>query len=348
MLTYRKILVPTDFSSYSLQALPYARALAAAHGATVALVHAVRRRGDLETATRRLEDLATRLESIPHEIRVERGSPPSVVNRLAEEMGADLIVLSTRGRRGVARRVMGSTAEAVVAGAPCPVLTVKQPEHEFVVLEVPPPAPPPPLPKTLTLRARPPTEEDLYFAEQDRQRLLEQWAARVPKPHLAIHLRRILVPTDLSEPSRQALRYAAELARAYGSSLTLLHCLDNLGLLVAEPSLSADPEALRRDLLGAAVERLSVLGRELEGVDWQGQVDFGSPARSIVKVARDREIDLIVMATQGPQGLADMVLGSTAQAVVRRAPCPVLTLRAAVPTPAEERPLVGTAAGPAS
>jgi len=60
------------------------------------------------------------------------GRPPLEIVRRAEELGVDLIVIATHGRKGISHLVFGSTAEKVVRMAPCPVLTVKHPEHEFV------------------------------------------------------------------------------------------------------------------------------------------------------------------------------------------------------------------------
>jgi nucleotide-binding universal stress UspA family protein len=143
MFAIRTILHPTDFSEQSEYAFGLTCALARDHGARVVLFHVampvVVTEGVLlqespEEAKQKLWDAFHRLEkSDPkvRELRIEtklaEGEPATEILRAAREIQPDLIVMGTHGRRGLARFLMGSVAEAVLRKAPCPVLTVKSP-----------------------------------------------------------------------------------------------------------------------------------------------------------------------------------------------------------------------------
>ena len=153
MIRLKKILFPTDFSEHSLRALPYARSLAEVFHAKLHLLHVVepmrvladellapapliQMETDAEERGRarlhELVDLPTRA-ILEIEERVVRGVPFAEIVRYAREEEIDLIVLATHGLSGIAHLLIGSTAEKVVRKAPCAVLTVKSPQHEFVL-----------------------------------------------------------------------------------------------------------------------------------------------------------------------------------------------------------------------
>jgi nucleotide-binding universal stress UspA family protein len=149
MIALKRILVPHDFSDTSEAAVRYALALAQNFGAKLHLLH-VSDKARFEMATEfplgldgTLEDaVRERLLKIltPHEqmafkpIFVFRsGAPAAEITRYAMEADIDLIVMGTHGRGLVAHAVLGSVAEKVVRTAPCPVLTVRNPQHEFVL-----------------------------------------------------------------------------------------------------------------------------------------------------------------------------------------------------------------------
>lgn len=132
-----KILVPIDLSPASEEALAYARSLAARVGATIELLHAVDPRGVdgllgpadptvwhgvLDRAQARLEALAAAGEAGT----VIEGRPADIIIDHAHAARADLIVIGSVGRSGVTRFLLGSVAEEVVRGAPCPVLVVRR------------------------------------------------------------------------------------------------------------------------------------------------------------------------------------------------------------------------------
>jgi nucleotide-binding universal stress UspA family protein len=144
----------------------------------------------------------------------------------------------------------------------------------------------------------------------------------------SLGLKRILVPVDFSEPSLRALRYAAGLAEQFGASI--------LPLYVAEHVLYFD-EAVTfpgRNVLEEMQRKLSELARSEinELLPVYPQVLTGKPWSGIVEAAREHGIDMIVMGTQGRTGLEHMLLGSTAERVVRHAPCPVLVVRGTEPS----------------
>jgi universal stress protein A len=136
---------------------------------------------------------------------------------------------------------------------------------------------------------------------------------------------KILVPTDFSQPSDRALDYARDLARQFHASLHLLHVVNRPLLaegLAAEASLS-NGTAMGSDMAEDAQRRLRKQAPEAASAD----VVFGYAARSIVEHASRLGVDLIVMGSHGRTGIAHVLLGSVAEAIVRTAPCPVLTVR---------------------
>jgi nucleotide-binding universal stress UspA family protein len=134
------ILHPTDFSEQSAAALAVARELARMHGARLILLHvapilgaialeAPVTLGDPEAYRQALDDLRQRTDGpdlkYPVEIQLEQGEAAPLTIRAAEKLGCSLIVLGTHGRTGLGRVLMGSVAEAILRGAPCPVLALK-------------------------------------------------------------------------------------------------------------------------------------------------------------------------------------------------------------------------------
>ncbi len=142
---------------------------------------------------------------------------------------------------------------------------------------------------------------------------------------------RILVPTDFSPPSDAALEYARVLAAKFGSSLRILHVID-------DPTASSDfvadgfapsTENIRASLLEQARRRLDGVMSEVDRTRYRVHADavLGMPAASIVGYATATAASLIVMGTHGRTGLAHLLMGSVAEQVVRTAACPVLTVR---------------------
>ena len=141
---------------------------------------------------------------------------------------------------------------------------------------------------------------------------------REPDHGMALPYRRILVPTDLSLPSRLAFPMAALFARSFSAEVVAVHVTPShtLGALVgAHPA--AGPPVSESTLWKYFQE-------DFAGLPVTAQVHSGSTWERVVHVARVERADLIVMATRGHDSLADRVVGSNTERVVRHAPCPVL------------------------
>ena len=156
MISLKRILVPSDFSVCSDAAVRYGLELARKFGATLHLLHVVQDPASqpwgaegfgvplLEVVAEWQKDAKVRLRNaIPQEDRANAvvactiASPFPEILRYAAENDIDLIVMGTHGRGGVSHMLLGSIAEKVVRRAPCPVLTVREGEHEFVDPRIP-------------------------------------------------------------------------------------------------------------------------------------------------------------------------------------------------------------------
>jgi len=136
----KTIVFPTDFSTASDAALVHAEALAKQSGSRLLIVHGEEPplaygggelyyglpEPDSERILKMLEDVRPRDPAVPFIHRLTMGDPAGEIVRLATDEGADMIVLGTHGRTGMARLLMGSVAEAIVRRAPCPVLVYRE------------------------------------------------------------------------------------------------------------------------------------------------------------------------------------------------------------------------------
>lgn len=147
---------------------------------------------------------------------------------------------------------------------------------------------------------------------------------------LPIHT--ILHPTDFSERSQAALKLACALARDHDSELVLLTVVPYPVIVYGEGVVPDDPERRRGDM----EDRLN----RLPVPNFQGRltrmIKDGEPATEILNVAKEIHADLIIVGTHGRTGLARLLMGSVAELVVRRADCPVLTVKMPFPVPVEE------------
>lgn len=144
------------------------------------------------------------------------------------------------------------------------------------------------------------------------------------------HIRSIVVPTDFSLPSAQAVGYAGMLATSLGATVHLVHVLDRLlspEMAWAAPATEA--AALRERIYQEGRAKLADLAATIResGVTVTTEVRSGPPSQEIIHAAVDYGADLIVMMTHGRTGLSHLVLGSIAEDVIRHARCPVLALR---------------------
>lgn len=309
MLPTHTILYPTDLDESSPHLFAFACALARDHGARLIVLHVelpplgtavVVERRDPQAyyagVWQALREIRAPNILVEHQLAV--GYAATEILRVARESKAGLIVMGTHGRRGLGRLLMGSTAEAVLRQAACPVLTVKLPAADVPLSPKSPKA--------------------------DRQ---ARSAATLP-------VRTILHPTDFSTPAKNAFDRACALARDYGARLVVVHVKPIAPIVGSEfgtvfpPEPAGVSEGLRNQLASVRPEdaAIPVEHHLLEG-DAGGQ---------ILRLAGECRCDLIVMGTHGRTGLGRLLLGSVAEAVVRKAPCPVLTIKtptAGVPAP---------------
>jgi nucleotide-binding universal stress UspA family protein len=136
-------------------------------------------------------------------------------------------------------------------------------------------------------------------------------------------IQKILFPTDFSPASEAVLRHATALARGNNATLLILH--------VEEPPLAYGSGELFYGVSDFSTETLQKLLDDIVPPDSSVRVErrlvMGDPAAEIPRVAKEENVDMIVMGTHGRTGLLRLLMGSVAELVVRRAPCAVLTVR---------------------
>lgn len=292
-LKLKTVLVPIDFSSLSLRAIPWAQAIAHLSGATVHFVHVhafeypvpagvvpptmLSARKVENRLLRGLRDVATEhhLRESVNRCHIRTGIAFDEICKVAREIDADLIVTSTHGRTGWKRLFLGSTAERVVRHTPCPVLIAREPRRAGPVM-----------------------------------------------------ISKILAPIDFSPQSIRGLGFALGIARTFGASVTALHVLNRAQCLTPEGVvLYPEAELTQRDRL-AAKEKMRQLVRntDVSGLDFRTSIRLGYPEEEICNYAAYYGLDLIVAATHGRTGMRHVLLGSVAEHIVRYAKGPVLVI----------------------
>jgi nucleotide-binding universal stress UspA family protein len=296
----RQILAPTDFSPAAAEACSLAARLANRLEARLVVFHAVplvdlaQEIGTRKDRTREsvLSDARQGLqawleEAVPAEwrrflaieVQLAVGDPAQEI--AAAAAGADLIVMGTHGRSGLAHLVMGSVTAAVLRTARVPVLALR--------------------------------------------------AGQADRPLTAV--KRILWATDLSATSEGAWRYALLLADMLAAEVFLLHVVSAAQVVVG-PGLPAPfpGEWLDAEIAARDRDLASRQGEvEARGLAARRKVTVGAPAATILAEAEVEQADLIVTGTHGRRGLPHVLLGSVAETVIRKAPCPVLAVQAPAP-----------------
>ena len=146
--------------------------------------------------------------------------------------------------------------------------------------------------------------------------------------------KKILVPLDQHFGTEAALKVAADLARANGAEVRLLHVAPRPAAVMADGRMIAYADQESERLRYEAEVYLREAAQRLTGVPVEYAVRFGDPAEEIVEEARGSGADLIAMATHGRTGMARLLLGSVAQAVLRRSEVPVVLVRHGLPAAA--------------
>jgi len=315
-----RILFATDFSGCAARTWEYVLFLGKTCGAKLDILHVLEFQPGMDPdydvnrmyleqlrkqAVQQLDELVNlaALTGISAQGRITQGIPSQQIKEVAKECGAVLAVLGTHGWTGLEHILLGSTAERVVRGAPCPVLTVR-----------------------MARAGAPPPE------------------SAVSGP---IRIQQILVPIDFSDCSLDALEFAAQVAEQFKAKVTVLHVMEPVTYGLDFTIGHAAERDKKRELIKA---RLAELTRALTscGVTADRVLCGGLPVDSILDRARVQASDLIVMGTHGRRGLAHLLTGSVAEAVLRQARCPVLTVRSPKFTPEHRRVVSAEARQPSN
>jgi universal stress protein A len=151
-----------------------------------------------------------------------------------------------------------------------------------------------------------------------------------------LKMQTILCPTDFSKPSEYAFRVAGALARDHGARLVILHVSQPefvYGEMIPPPPPSP---AEYKEKIWQAFHKLEETDPKIREVRVETKIVEGVPGDEIVNVAKETGAEMIVMGTHGRTGLRRLLMGSVAEQVLRRAPCPVMTVKAPLPAPAAE------------
>lgn len=145
-------------------------------------------------------------------------------------------------------------------------------------------------------------------------------------------VKRILCPTDFSEPSYAAVKVGQEMAAHFGAELLLVHVVSPIPVIPVHddpsgfnlPMYEKEMEASARKSIQQLAE-----GRISQAIQYQSLVVHGDPAGRIVRIAEEETVDLIIIATHGLTGWRKFMFGSVTEKVIRMATCPVLSIRVA-------------------
>jgi nucleotide-binding universal stress UspA family protein len=293
-----RILFATDLSDCAGRAQAYVTYLATAWEAKVDVLHVIEGPKWLTTNIAALplaeevrKEAAMQLgevqghmarSGITVSVQQVMGVPNEQIDLIARENGVDLVVLGTQGHENLFYGLIGSTAERVIKGGPCPVLAVPGYREG----------------------AHPLTTE----------------------PQLQVPVQHILAPVDFSGPSLDALEYAIQWAKGLGTKITLMHVLEPICFDLDYSLGSIEHEVRTRDHWKSQLTVLSDVVKSF-GLPADYEISGGVPSDAILAGALRSRSDLIVMGTHGRRGLLQKRFGSVAEAVLRRATCPVLTVK---------------------
>jgi len=286
-VSFKNILLATDFSPVSESALLYAERIAHRYGSRIFAVHAVSS-GEApmvppecwgscqqildEAAQREMQALSDRLRGIPHETAIGYGGVWEVLSHLIEKNEIDLLVMGTHGREGLGRFLLGSVAEEVFRQASCPVLTVGP-------------------------KATGDLAQEVNFKE-------------------------IVFATDLGPESEAAALYAISLAQEFQARLTLVHVVSGQ---VESPAKAQVIVQDRTEGLHTLIpEDVEMWCKPEYVVDFG---DPARQILDVVRERKADLIVLGVRAAAGHLGTATHLAAATAHTVVSQAQCPVLTVR---------------------
>jgi len=141
----------------------------------------------------------------------------------------------------------------------------------------------------------------------------------------------ILFPTDFSQGARAAMDYALSLARDYKARLIMLYVIQDISIAEWYVPSSLSVTDMMEEMEKSASREMEKWAAEAaeKAKDIEKVVVHGVPFVEIIRTAKEKKVDLIVIGTHGRTGIDHMLFGSTAEKVVRKSPCPVLTVRIA-------------------
>ncbi|MFO1518613.1 MAG: universal stress protein [bacterium] len=289
MNTPKKILVPYDFSENSRPALDTALQLALKHEASLLILTVIERTPD---------DEVLKLIVLPKDLQ----------SRLKQKIHEEIHSLVPEAQRSKIH------FEAVVKRGKAPVEILLAAEKEGADLIV------------MGTKGITGLKHVLLGSVAEkviRQAGVPVWVCRGSGATLP---KKILVPVDFSDYSRDALKLAMEYGSHFGAELFLLHVVDLRDLYAFDLVALETKPSLEDELKKQARERLSQWGKAVT-LSHHPEVRLGSPVVEIQEAVRQNQIDLVVLATHGRTGLKHLVMGSVAEQIVRYSPCSVLTVR---------------------
>ncbi|MGD2216228.1 MAG: universal stress protein [Gemmatimonadales bacterium] len=297
MLKIEKILYPTDFSRCAGHALPHTLHLAETYGAELHLLHAlVLHEADPSSLSHRLPDMEELYTAL------EEHADTQMKTAMQEHERAGFKIKSTQVRAI-------SAAGAILDYA-------TDNEIDLVVMGT--------------------------HGRRGLRRLLlgsvaEEVVRLAPCPVLTVperedraspdHVERILVPVDFSEHAKLALAYAVQLGEGYGAQLHLLHVVDEVIYPDFYPPVIPSGGSVTEELRDQSLERMRSLLSDFEDIDAAVHVRAGRAAPEIADFAKGHDADLVVIASHGLTGISHVLLGSVTEQLIRRARCPVFTVK---------------------
>lgn len=302
MSEFKKILCPTDFSENAAHAFAYARAFAEKSGGTVDAVHVV--------------DVAHNQFAPIEGVYVSSADAHRSLKMLEDhaQKKMDHLVLKEHalGLEVTPHMRTGFAAEEVVAVS-------EKLGSDLIVAAT---------------HSRSALGHMLFGSTCDKILRVSHTPVLTVKPHerefvsgdgKTIRLDKILCPVDFSDFSRTALPKAEELARQFGASIMLAHVVDarlDYPEWIAQATVNNSGE-----LAKSSEEELNAIAEGMHDIDTEVKVAVGITHTTLVSMVADNDIDLVVLPSHGRKGIAHMLLGSTAEKLVRLAPSPVLVVR---------------------
>lgn len=317
MKLLEKILFATDFSKASESALDGVLPIVKSFDAEIILLHAIEHLPDVPQAysrvnraiQKKLRELQREIQrrgvACPHDPILQIGKPSQMIRAIADRYDVNLIALGAGNKTADERFFLGSTAEKVIRTAAQPVWTDVAGAHEGVI-------------------------------------------------------QRILCAVDYSESSCFALTNAIHLARKLKAKLTILHVtpreshypylpelaypVTDVGMLSAEqrtlpPYIEKEIEAAGAEYIELSVEKKREEDRftlnqfvsefDLKDIEWEAHLCEGKAAETILAEARHGKAQLLVLGSAGRTGLSRLIMGNTAEKIVRKAPCSMMTVKSA-------------------